>query len=451
MSKTHSNQGKLVHVSTWKEHCRNIICAKPMLTLGFWLVPSKLEHLWYLVAKTGADYGFWWKCQNPSWVRVFGLFHQSWNIYGTWWPKPLLTMGFDENVKTRPECGFLACSIKVGTFMVLGGQNPCWLWVLVKMSKPVLSVGFWLVPSKLEHLWYLVAKTRADYGFWWKCPNPSWVWVFGLFHQSWTICGTWWPNPVLTMGFGQVVKTLPHCGFWACSIKVGTLMVLGGQNPCSLWVWVKFSRPVLTVGFGLVPSQLEHKWYVVAKTHADYGFWSSCQNPSWQWVLDWMCQQQGSLHLRRHIIKICPLAVEWMTMWTLDNFLRWFWIWNELQSEEMRPTPEILNSRQPTDSKLNQLAPPSKFVHYLSMDWLHGLCSSFYADSESVGSSKVKKFTWNHMLCWEPTSGRGLHHCPSLSTFIIDPFHWLFHWSYTSFYAYSESAGVLNPRERTMK
>ena len=128
-----------------------------------------------------------------------------------------------------------------------------------------------------------------------------------------------------------------------------------------------------------------------------------------------MCQQQGSLHLHKDIIKIGPLAVEWMTTWTIDNFLRWFRIWNELQSEEMSPTPEILNSRQPTKSKLNQMAPSSKFVHYLAKDWLHGLCSTFYADSESVGNSKVKKFPWNHMLCWEPTSGRGLHHCQQLS------------------------------------
>jgi len=268
-------------------------------------------------------------------------------------------------------------------------------------AKPILTAGFWLVPSKLEHLWYLVAKTRADYGFWSSCQNPSWLWVFGLFHQSWNIYGTWWPKPVLTMGFGENVKTSPDCGFLACSIKVGIFMVLGGQNPCWLWVLVKMSKPVLTVGFWLVPSKLEHFWYLVVKTRADYGFWSSCQNPSWLWVLDWMCQQQGSLHLHRHMIKIGPLAVLGMTTWTMDNFLSWFRIWYQLESEEMTPTPEILNSRQPTESKLNQLAPPSKFVHDLSMEWLYGLCSTFYPDSESVCNSKVKKFTWNHVLCCE--------------------------------------------------
>ena len=185
------------------EKIYQVFCQKPAVNMGNWGM-----------FQLGRNIAGTWFPQNPSWLLVFGLFHQSWNIYGTWWPKPVLTMGFGENVKTDPECGFLACSIKVGTFMVLGGQNPRWLWVLVKMSKPVLSVGFWLVPSKLEHLWYLVAKTRADYGFWWKWQNPSWVWVFGLFHQSWNICGTWWPKQVLTMGFGQVVKTPPDCGFW---------------------------------------------------------------------------------------------------------------------------------------------------------------------------------------------------------------------------------------------
>ena len=257
-------------------------------------------------------------------------------------------------------------------------------------QKPAVNTGNWCM--------FQLGRNFAGTWFSW---NPSWLRVFGLFHQSWNIYGTWWPKPVLTMGFGQVVKTRPDCGFLACSIKVGTFMVLGGQNPCWLWVLVKMSKPVLTVGFWLVPSKLEHFWYLVVKTRADYGFWSSCQNPSWLWVLDWMCQQQGSLHLHRHMIKIGPLAVGGMTTWTMDNFLSWFRILYQLQSEEMRPTPEILNSRQPTESKLNQLAPPSKCVHDLSMEWLYGLYSTFYPDSESVCNSKVKKFTWNHVLCWE--------------------------------------------------
>ena len=135
----------------------------------------------------------------------------------------------------------------------------------------------------------------------------------------------------------------------------------------------------------------------------------SSQNPWWLSVLDWMCHQQGSLYLQAHIIKICPQPVRGMTTWTLDNFLRWFRICNQLESEEMSLTTEKWDSGQPTESTFHvQLAPPSKFVHDLSKEWLHGLCTTFYADSESMTCSKVKKFTWIHVLCWEPMRSTGL-------------------------------------------
>ena len=79
----------------------------------------------------------------------------------------------------------------------------------------------------------------------------------------------------------------------------------------------------------------------------------SSQNPCWLWVLDWMCRQQGSLYLQAHIIKICPQPVRGLTTWTLDNFLRWFRICNQLESEEMSLTTEKWDSGQPTESTLH--------------------------------------------------------------------------------------------------
>jgi len=96
------------------------------------------------------------------------------------------------------------------------------------------------------------------------------------------------------------------------------------------------------------------------------------------------------------IMKICRQPVQEMTTWTLHNFSRWFWICDSRESEEIHLHHHMLWWLHNVPSLSNRPS-PWNLVGNRSTEPLHGLCTTFYADSECVSHSKVKKFIWTNI------------------------------------------------------